>query len=52
MATPVPPEEPEGLRVRSCGFRIGPLTELSCTPEANSLMLAFARMTAPASRRR
>ena len=50
MATPVPPEEPDGLRVRSCGFRMGPSMELSCTPDANSLMLSLARMMAPASR--
>ena len=50
IAAPVPPDDPEGVRVRSCGFRVRPPSELIAPPEANSLMLTLARMMAPASR--
>ena len=50
MATPVPPDDPDGVRVKSCGLRMGPSIELRVTPDANSLMFALPRMIAPASR--
>ena len=43
MATPVPPDDPDGVRVKSCGLRMGPSIELRVTPDANSLMFAFAQ---------
>ena len=50
MAAPVPPEDPDGERMGSCGFRICPPSELCAAPEANSDRLIFARMIAPAAR--
>ena len=50
IATPVPPDEPDGLRVRSCGLSDWPPSELCAPPEANSDMFTLARMIAPASR--
>ena len=50
MATPVPPDDPEGVRVGLCGLSIGPSIELRATPDANSLMFALPRMIAPAPR--
>src|SRR5579864_1632898 len=50
MATPTPPEDPDGVRNKSCGFLDCPPSELYGLAEANSDMLTFARMTAPASR--
>ena len=49
-ATPVPPDEPAGERVRLCGFRIWPPRELLVAAEANSDRFAFAMITAPAAR--
>ena len=46
----MPPEDPDGVRPRSCGFRVWPPSELSAAPDANSDMLTLARMIAPASR--
>ncbi len=50
MPAPVPPDEPAGVRVRSCGLSVWPPIELCAPPEANSDRLTFARMIAPASR--
>jgi hypothetical protein len=50
MPTPVPPDEPAGVRLRSWGFSDCPPSELCEGGEANSDMFIFARMTAPASR--
>jgi hypothetical protein len=54
MDAPVPPEEPRGPLVRSCGLSVCPPKELKPSGpfavEANSERLAFARMMAPASR--
>ncbi len=50
MATPVPPEEPEGERARSCGLSDWPPSELYAPPAASSDRFTFARMIAPASR--
>ncbi len=47
---PVPPEDPDGVRVRSCGLRICPPSELCAAPEANSDRFALAMMIAPAAR--
>ena len=47
---PVPPDDPDGVRVRSCGLRICPPSELCAAPDANSDRFAFAMMTAPAAR--
>ena len=47
---PVPPDDPDGERVRSCGFRICPPSELCAAPDANSDRLTFAMITAPAAR--
>ncbi len=50
IAAPVPPLEPPGLRVRSYGFRVWPpIEEIVVIPEASSCILAFPRITAPAS---
>ncbi len=50
IAAPVPPEDPEGVRVGSCGLRIWPPRELCAAPEANSERFALAMMMAPAAR--
>ena len=45
-----PPEEPPGARLTSQGFFVGPKQEVSVVlPMANSSMLVFPRITAPAS---
>lgn len=52
-AAPEPPDEPAGPRVRSCGFRVCPPSELKpfdLPLSANSLVFAFAKMMAPAAR--
>jgi len=49
-AAPVPPEDPDGVRVRSCGLRICPPSELCAAPDANSDRFALAMMIAPAAR--
>src|SRR5262245_35717716 len=46
---PVPPDDPLGWRVGSYGFRIGPDID-PAYPEANSPIVAFPMMMAPASR--
>src|SRR5438270_4244554 len=49
-ATAEPPELPPGTRSRSQGFRTGPYAEFSFDePIANSSMLVFPTITAPAS---
>ena len=50
MATPVPPDEPDGVRSRSCGLCDWPPSELNAAPDANSERFTLARMMAPASR--
>ncbi len=53
IATPVPPLEPPGVRVRSYGFSTCPPRLLiDMPPRANSWRFAFARMSAPALRMR
>jgi hypothetical protein len=48
-----PPEEPPGTRLGSWGFRVVPKAEFSVDdPMANSSMLVFPTITAPASRSR
>ncbi len=52
-AAPVPPLEPPGTRSSWYGLRVNPKREpMLVIPYANSCMVALARMTAPASRRR
>ena len=47
-AAPVPPEDPPGVRVRSYGLSVWPLTELMVMPLfASSVRFALPRMTAP-----
>ena len=44
-----PPEEPPGARLTSQGFLVGPKQEVSVVlPMANSSILVFPRITAPA----
>jgi hypothetical protein len=47
IPAPVPPDDPLAWRLRSYGFRIGPDAD-PAYPEANSPIVAFAMMTAPA----
>ena len=48
-----PPDDPPGTRPVSCGLRVGPKAEVSVEePMANSSMLVFPTITAPARRRR
>jgi hypothetical protein len=49
MAAPVPPDEPEGVRVRSWGFNVWPPSELSGAADANSERFTLAKMMAPAA---
>ena len=52
-AAALPPDEPPGTRVGSCGFRVGPNAEFSVEePMANSSRLVLPTETAPARRRR
>ena len=45
-----PPDDPPGTRLRSWGLRVGPNAEASVEePMANSSMLVFPTITAPAS---
>ena len=48
--TPVPPDEPDGVRADRAGLRVCPPSELCAPPDANSDMFTLARMIAPASR--
>jgi len=50
IATPVPPDDPDGVRVRSCGLSDCPPSELRAGPDANSDMFTFASTIAPAAR--
>ena len=51
-ATVLPPEDPPGTLVGSCGFRLGPKAEFSVDePMANSSRLVLPTRTAPASAR-
>jgi hypothetical protein len=45
----VPPDDPDGVRVRSCGLSDWPPSELRAGPEANSDMFSFASTMAPAA---
>jgi len=47
MPAPVPPEEPLACRLGSYAFLMGPDAELRY-PDANSPMVAFPTITAPA----
>ncbi len=48
-----PPEDPPGTRPVSYGLRVGPVAEVSVDePMANSSMLVFPTITAPAPRSR
>src|SRR4051794_41481198 len=52
-AAALPPEEPPGTRVGSCGLRVGPNAEFSVDePIANSSRFVLPTITAPASRSR
>src|SRR3954464_9191934 len=52
-AAALPPLEPPGTRVGSCGLRVTPNAEFSVEePMANSSRLVLPTITAPASRRR
>src|SRR5215469_7185805 len=49
-AAELPPDEPPGTRVRSCGLRVGPNAEFSVEePMANSSRLVLPTNTAPAA---
>ena len=50
LAAALPPEEPPGTRLRSCGLRVGPNAEFSVEePMANSSRFVLPTMTAPAA---
>jgi hypothetical protein len=52
-AAALPPLEPPGTRVRSCGFRVGPNAEFSVEdPIANSSRFVLPIAMAPARARR
>src|SRR5947209_2752381 len=52
-AAALPPLDPPGTRVGSCGFRVGPKAEFSVDePMANSSRFVLPRITAPADRSR
>src|SRR5438552_12871612 len=52
-AAALPPDDPPGTRVVSCGLRVGPKAEFSVElPIANSSRLVLPMTTAPAARRR
>src|SRR3954468_19862884 len=52
-AAALPPLEPPGTRLGSCGLRVGPNAEFSVLdPIANSSRLVLPTTTAPAARRR
>src|SRR5687767_2383675 len=52
-AAALPPDEPPGTLVGSCGLRVGPNAEFCVElPMANSSRLVLPTRTAPASRRR
>ena len=52
-AAALPPDEPPGTRLMSCGLRVGPNAEFSVLdPIANSSRLVLPITTAPAARRR
>src|SRR5947209_12207494 len=52
-AAALPPLDPPGTRVGSCGLRVGPKAEFSVDePMANSSRLVLPTTTAPASRSR
>src|SRR5712675_346386 len=51
IAAAVPPLEPPGLRFKAYGLRVAPNNEPTVVmPRANSCMLDFAMMIAPAAR--
>src|SRR5579875_540351 len=50
---PDPPDEPPGIRVWSCGLRVGPKCALFVVPpQANSCVACLPSRTAPAARSR
>jgi hypothetical protein len=52
-AAALPPDDPPGTRVGSCGLRVGPNAEFSVDePMANSSRLVLPTRTAPAARSR
>src|SRR5882762_1563598 len=52
-AAALPPLEPPGTRVMSCGLRVGPNAEFSVDdPIANSSRFVLPMVTAPAARNR